>query len=102
MEDKIQILTVAIGILTFLLIFITSRLAATRREVELIEQQAYLEGQLKTIERLVSTQEEMLEMRRNSNNYLLDILLLAIEGENIKHYLHLVNDTDNPDNDDED
>lgn len=103
MEDKLQILSTAVGVLTFLLIFVQSKWAATRREVELItehnaarqrliELQAYAEGQLRTIERIVSMQEDMLEMRRNFNNYLLDLMFLTLEGEELKPHLDLVKD----------
>jgi len=113
MEDKLQILSTSVGILTFLLIFVLSKWTATRREVELItehnavrnrliEQHSYQEGQLRTVERLVSMQEDMLEMRRNFNNYLLDILLLTLEGEDIKPYLDLVKDSIKEFSEDED
>lgn len=111
MEDKLQILSASVGVLTFLVIFITSRLAAARKEVELItehnsvrnsliEQQAYQEGQLRTIERLVSSQEEMLEMRRNFSNYLLDITFLILEGEQLKPYLDIVVNSAKPEDED--
>ena len=54
--------------------------------------QYFAEGQLRTIERLVRMQDEMLEMRRNFSNYLLDLMFLALEGEDLKPHLDLVKD----------
>lgn len=101
MEDKLQILTTSVGVLVFLILFATQRWAAARKEIELItehnavrhrliEQQSYQEGQLKTIERLVSLQEQRLERWSEWDAYLTDLLLLKLEGEDINQHIRLV------------
>lgn len=105
MEDKLQILTTVVGVLTFLFWFTASKWVACKHEIavlkdnilvreRLVERQAYQEGLTRAQERLLSTQEEHIERLRNWDTYLSDLLILTLEGEDLKEHLQITKQDD--------
>lgn len=58
------------------------------------------EGRSRSISQVINLQEELLEQRRNLNNHLLDLLLLALEEEDLKPHLDLIKDAIESDDED--
>lgn len=92
--------SVVLNILLFILLILAERArlywkthSEERETAYRVSRDYWLEeGRSRSISQVIGLQDKLLEQRRNLSNHLLDLLLLALDGEDLKPHLSLVKD----------